>query len=183
LDIKRRLTSRSDRVKSVDLHPTEPWMLCALYNGHVHVMNYENQQTVKDFEVCDLPVRCARFVARKNWIITGSDDMQVRIFNYNTLEKIHSFEAHTDYVRCIAVHPTQPLILTSSDDMLIKLWNWDKMWACQRVFEGHSHYVMQIVFNPKDNNTFASASLDRTVKVWQLGSNTANFTLEGKTNI
>ncbi|XP_030377041.1 coatomer subunit beta' [Scaptodrosophila lebanonensis] len=179
LDIKRRLTSRSDRVKCVDLHPAEPWMLCALYNGHVHIMNYENQQLVKDFEVCDVPVRSGRFVARKNWIITGSDDMQIRIFNYNTLEKVHSFEAHSDYLRCIAVHPTQPLVLTSSDDMLIKLWNWEKMWACQRVFEGHTHYVMQIVFNPKDNNTFASASLDRTVKVWQLGSNLANFTLEG----
>lgn len=51
------------------------------------------------------------------------------------------------------------------DDMLIKLWNWEKQWSCQQVFEGHTHYVMQIVFNPKDNNTFASASLDRTVKV------------------
>ena len=49
--------------------------------------------------------------------------------------------------------------------MSIKLWNWDKNWACQQVFEGHTHYVMQIVINPKDNNTFASASLDRTVKV------------------
>jgi coatomer subunit beta' len=35
------------------------------------------------------------------------------------------------------------------------------------------------VFNPKDSNTFASASLDRTVKVWSLGSSTANYTLEG----
>lgn len=26
-------------------------MLCALYNGHVHVMNYDNQQLFKDFEV------------------------------------------------------------------------------------------------------------------------------------
>ena len=52
-----------------------------------------------------------------------------------------------------------------ADDMTIKLWNWDKKWSCQQVFEGHSHYVMQIVINPKDNNTFASASLDRTVKV------------------
>lgn len=51
------------------------------------------------------------------------------------------------------------------DDMTIKLWNWEKSWACQQVFEGHTHYVMQIVINPKDNNTFASASLDRTVKV------------------
>lgn len=65
-------------------------------------MNYENQQLFKDFEVsvavqtattamlfnlmiptslfiqvCDLPVRCARFIARKNWVVTGSDDMQV----------------------------------------------------------------------------------------------------------
>jgi WD40 repeat protein len=37
-----------------------------------------------------------------------------------------------------------PYILTSSDDMLIKLWDWDKGWACVQVFEGHSHYVMQV---------------------------------------
>lgn len=44
---------------------------------------------------------------------------------------------------------------------------------------GHTHYVMQIVINPKDNNTFATASLDKTIKVWQLGSLVPNFTLEG----
>ena len=33
LDIKRQLSARSDRVKSVDMHPTEPWVLAALYNG------------------------------------------------------------------------------------------------------------------------------------------------------
>ena len=89
----------------------------------------------------------------------------------------------------------------------------------KQVFEGHTHYVMQIVINPKDNNQFASASLDRTIKVgtflmlcafymfvlsytnvrlwewltfcgyllcpffpykvWQLGSASPNFTLEG----
>uniref|UniRef100_A0A4W6F749 Coatomer subunit beta' n=1 Tax=Lates calcarifer TaxID=8187 RepID=A0A4W6F749_LATCA len=165
LDIKRRLTARSDRVKSVDLHPTEPWMLASLYNGSVCVWNHETQTLVKTFEVCDLPVRASKFVARKNWVITGADDMQIRVFNYNTLERVHMFEAHSDYIRCIAVHPTQPYILTSSDDMLIKLWDWEKKWSCSQVFEGHTHYVMQIVINPKDNNQFASASLDRTIKV------------------
>jgi len=179
LDIKRKLSARSDRVKSVDLHPSEPWMLASLYNGNIHIWNFESQQLIKSFEVCDLPVRAAKFVARKNWVISGSDDMHVRVFNYNTLERVHQFEAHSDYLRSIAIHPTQPFILTSSDDMLIKLWNWDKSWTCTQVFEGHTHYVMQIVINPKDNNQFASASLDRTVKVWQLGSATPNFTLEG----
>lgn len=38
-------------------------------------------------------------------------------------------------------------------------------WELANVFEGHSHYVMQVEFSPKDPNTFASASLDRTIKV------------------
>jgi coatomer subunit beta' len=49
---------------------------------------------------------------------------------------------------------------------------------CRQIFEGHTHYIMNIAFNPKDSNTFASACLDRTVKVWSLGSHTANFTLD-----
>lgn len=179
LDVKRKLLARSDRVKCVDLHPTETWMLVALYNGNVHIWNYETQQLVKSFEVCDLPVRCAKFVTRKNWIVTGSDDMHVRVFNFNTLERVHQFEAHSDYLRSIAVHPTQPFILTSSDDMFVKLWDWDNKWHLKQTFEGHTHYVMQVVINPKDNNTFATASLDKTVKVWQFGSSSPNFTLEG----
>ena len=124
-------------------------------------------------------VRIAKFIARKQWMICGADDMMLRVYNYNTMDKVKQFEAHTDYIRHIAVHPTLPVILTCSDDMLIKLWDWDRGWACTQIFEGHSHYVMQVIFNPKDTNTFASASLDRTIKVWSLGSPVPNFTLEG----
>lgn len=154
-------------------------MLVALYNGNVHIWNHESQQLIKTFEVCELPVRTSKFLPRKNYVLTGSDDMQIRVFNYNTLERVNQFEAHADYIRCIAVHPAQTFVLTSSDDMLIKLWDAEK-WTCAATFEGHSHYVMQVVFNPKDNNQFASASLDRTVKVWQLGCAQAAFTLEGE---
>ena len=91
--------------------------------------------------------------------------MLIRVYNYNTMDKLKQFEAHNDYIRCVAVHPTLPLLLSSSDDMLIKLWNWEKGWMCTQIFEGHTHYVMQVIFNPKDTNTFASASLDRTIKV------------------
>ena len=71
LDIRRELTARSDRIKSVDLHPSEPWVLCSLYSGHVHVWNTQSQTLIKTFEVCDLPVRAAKFVPRKNWVISG----------------------------------------------------------------------------------------------------------------
>ncbi|KAF2455125.1 coatomer beta [Lineolata rhizophorae] len=178
LDVKRQLFARSERVKGIDFHPTEPWILTTLYSGHVYIWSYETQAIVKTFELTDVPVRAGRFIARKNWIVCGSDDFQLRVYNYNTSEKITSFEAHPDYIRAIVVHPTQPFVLTASDDMTIKLWDWDRGWKCVQTFEGHSHYVMGLAINPKDTNTFASACLDRTVKIWSLGSSTPNFTLE-----
>ncbi|CAH9088531.1 unnamed protein product [Cuscuta europaea] len=181
LEIKRKLAQRSERVKSVDLHPTEPWILASLYSGAVTIWNYQTQTMTKSFEVTDLPVRSAKFVARKQWVVAGADDMFIRVYNYNTMDKIKVFEAHTDYIRCVAVHPTLPYVLSSSDDMLIKLWDWEKGWTCTQIFEGHSHYVMQVTFNPKDTNTFASASLDRTIKIWNLGSPDPNFTLDAHT--
>lgn len=183
LDIKKKLSARSDRVKCVDFHPTEPWTLAALYSGNIFLWDYNTQTLVKQLEVCNLPVRCAKFVVRKQWIATASDDMQIRVFNYNTLEKAHEFEAHTDYIRYIAIHPTLPYLISSSDDMSIKLWDWDKSWQNVQVFEGHAHYVMMCHWNPKDTNLFVSCSLDRSIKVWGVtggaGASNCHFTLTG----
>lgn len=85
---------------------------------------------------------------------------------------------YSDYIRAIVVHPTQPFILTASDDMLIKCWDFENGFKLIRTFEGHAHYVMSIAINPKDTNTFASACLDRTIKIWSLGSSTPNYTID-----
>ena len=97
---------------------------------------------MKQFEITDLPVRTAKFIVRKQWVVAGSDDMFVTVHNFNTMEKVKRFEAHSDYIRSIAVHPTLPIVLTSSDDMLIKLWDWDKGWLNTQIFQVHAHYVM-----------------------------------------
>lgn len=37
--------------------------------------------------------------------------------------------------------------------------------------------MMQVKFNPKDSNTFASCSLDNTIKVWGLNASSPYFSL------
>ena len=106
-------------------------MLCSLYNGNVHIWNFQTQTLLKTFEVTELPVR-----SRKQWIVTGADDLNIRVFNYNTMEKIKTFEAHSDHLRCVAVHPQLPYVLTCSDDMTIKMWDSDKNWECSRHLRG-----------------------------------------------
>ena len=122
LEIKKILSSRSDRVKCVDLHPSEPWVLSSLYSGSVFLWDYETSTMVKSWEVCELPVRTAKFILRKQWFICASDDMHLRVFNYNTMEKVKAFEAHADYIRFLEIHPSKPFIISTSDDMSMKLW-------------------------------------------------------------
>ena len=43
---------------------------------------------LKSFEVTELPVRCAKFIPSKQWIIAGADDMLIRVYNYNTMDKV-----------------------------------------------------------------------------------------------
>ena len=71
-------------------------MLASLYNGNVHVWNTETQTLVKSFEVCDLPVRCARFVARKSLIVVGSDDMQVGLCIFHNIQVRQNSDTRTN---------------------------------------------------------------------------------------
>jgi coatomer subunit beta' len=154
--VQRKLFNRSERVKGVDFHPTEPWLLTGLYNGTVNIYNHETGAIVKTFEVSEVPVRCCRFIARKNWFVAGSDDFQLRVFNYNTHEKVAAFEAHPDYIRCLAVHPTAPIVLTGSDDMTIKAWDWDKGWKNIQVT---NHVIRLARVNASARSTRATPTL------------------------
>lgn len=104
LAVKRKFAEKSERVKSVELHPAEPWVLVAMYNGRAMIWNFATGALVKTFEVAEnQPVRSARFIVRKQWVVTGSDDMHIRCFNANTTERVAAFEAHTDYIRALEV--------------------------------------------------------------------------------
>eukprot|EP01054_Gregarina_sp_Poly1_P009160 Gregarina_sp_Poly_1__9159@NODE_562_length_7523_cov_90_276019_g442_i0_p3_GENE_NODE_562_length_7523_cov_90_276019_g442_i0NODE_562_length_7523_cov_90_276019_g442_i0_p3_ORF_typecomplete_len446_score42_41WD40/PF00400_32/28WD40/PF00400_32/4WD40/PF00400_32/1_5e05WD40/PF00400_32/9e08WD40/PF00400_32/2_4e07WD40/PF00400_32/3_9e09WD40/PF00400_32/9_3e03WD40/PF00400_32/2_5e02WD40/PF00400_32/2_7e03ANAPC4_WD40/PF12894_7/0_0017ANAPC4_WD40/PF12894_7/1_2e05ANAPC4_WD40/PF12894_7/3_1e06ANAPC4_WD40/PF12894_7/1_6e06AN len=182
LEWKKRLQTSSDRVKSVDLHPTETWVLAALYNGQLIVYDYNSQALIKSIEASSSALRCAKFISRKNWAICGGDDLKIRVYDYLTLERVTAFEAHSDYIRSLAVHSTLSIVLSASDDLTIKSWDWDNKWQRIQSFESHAHYVMMVKWSPKDSQLFASASLDRTIKIWSVSAPLGSTALATVTN-
>lgn len=103
-----------------------------------------------------------------------SDEAVICVYDYTNSEKIATLSGHTDYIRYLTVHPTMSYVISGSDDMTIRLWDWDKKWKEVSCYDEHDHYVMQICINPKENNSFASASLDGKIKIWPIGPNLSN---------
>ncbi|KIM60065.1 hypothetical protein SCLCIDRAFT_26857 [Scleroderma citrinum Foug A] len=163
-DMSQKLFSRSDHVKGIDFHPTEPWLLTGLYNGTV-ASTTTNRHARKDIQ-------------------TRLDDFQLRMFNYNTHDKVALFEAHPDYIRCLAVHLTASIVLTGSDDMTIKAWDWDKQWKnIQSLGSPHDKGINDVDFYPSPDCLYLTTTRDdKTIKVWDYLPKSCIQTMEGCTN-
>lgn len=70
--------------------------------------------------------------------------------------------------------------MTGSDDHTAVLWKYDakgKLTKVKKLAE-HQGFVMQVKFSPKDPNLFGTASLDASVKLWNIGTGNSNITLK-----
>ncbi|XP_062182925.1 uncharacterized protein LOC133887032 [Phragmites australis] len=182
-------TSKFGDILCIDVHPTETWILVGHFGfftkedgvtcpkEYVSIWNYETQEIVTVLQVIKPGllnqvhwITSAKFIAREQWFATVDEDGCVHVYAYTTKDKVKEFEAHKGlrYV-VLAVHPTDPFLLTGSyGDTWVKLWDWSKGWECTRRFDVHSYFVRRLMFDPRDRRTFASVSVDGTLKVWDI---------------
>ncbi|XP_066339703.1 receptor like protein kinase S.2-like isoform X3 [Miscanthus floridulus] len=165
------------QVLCVEVHPVEPWIMTSHQGGDIYIWDYQEQEIESCFDFTQRPVSSVKFIEQEECLVAGDGDGIIYVYSYDTDEKVTSIEAHEGNIRSLVVHPTDPLVLSSSDDHLIKIWDWEKGWECIRTLEGHSDTVMQVVFNPVDTDSFASASLDQTIKIWNISSSECKKTL------
>lgn len=84
---------------------------------------------------------------------------------YVELEEIYKFEAHEDGICSLAAHPSKPYLLSLCHDD-IKLWNMTKgLPVFTRQFFRLEEWQLQLTFDPKDGNQFASLGEGREIKV------------------
>uniref|UniRef100_A0A7R9Z5T0 Uncharacterized protein n=1 Tax=Pseudictyota dubia TaxID=2749911 RepID=A0A7R9Z5T0_9STRA len=175
------LSVECEYVKSVDFHPSKPWVLASLATGKLMVWDYETGGEIKSVQLSELPVQCAKFVARKNWILAACDGGDVHVVpckvtvaeeagSEDETDSHQSFRARTGSVRHMEIHHELPFVFTCSEDGCISLLDWDQKFSCRMTFDDHQQDVTMLRINPWDKHSFASSSLDRTVKIWDFRS-------------
>jgi WD40 repeat protein/energy-coupling factor transporter ATP-binding protein EcfA2 len=107
-------------------------------------------------------------------IATASDDHTAKIWKLDgTL--CATLQGHEDEVNGISFSPNGKMIATASDDKTIKLWKLDntlcqipnKIIKSNKTLISHQERVISVKFS-QDGQQIASASFDKTVKLWKL---------------
>lgn len=179
LESTKKFKHYGNKVKQIGLHPSKPLVLMAHYNGEVSVYNYATQALAKKIEVSSKPLRSAIW-AGEDWVVTAGDDLKIRVFNFHTTQRLFEFEGHKDYIRKVVYNPAQQYFLTCADDKTIIRWGISGDKIVQLLsYEEHKHFVMDVKVQSNTEDVFASASLDGTIKLWNINSKVSNCTLKG----
>ncbi|KAF7105423.1 hypothetical protein CFC21_106237 [Triticum aestivum] len=175
-----------DDMRSIDAHPTQPWVLTGHRNGYACVWNHEMKYPTNSFKVAEVAVNNVKFIARREWIIAQTHKDVLHLYDCACVKKIKKIKSVESSVRpsnrpILAVHPTLPCVLSSYGCLLLVL-DWDQTWkpTYYGTWDGNlSPRRRTVAFNPWDQNCFASGSCYGEIEVWRLDSNTPEYSLPG----
>lgn len=148
-------------------------VLSSFKDGEVKLLDILSGVTISAFKsgVCAYGV-CASPNGR--YIVIASSNNILQQWDVTSNKKIRTFEAHTQSVFSIDYSPSGELIVSGSKDHCVNVWN-AQTGKLLQTFRGHTGSVHSVCFSSGYYRyNIASASSDRTVKLWIYSASSPN---------
>ncbi|MEP0872787.1 NB-ARC domain-containing protein [Trichocoleus desertorum AS-A10] len=105
-------------------------------------------------------------------IASGSDDQTIKFWDLATGRCYSTEKAHRSLVLSVAFSPNGEILASTGEDGAIVLWNVATRQSF-KVLRGHTSIVRSVRFSPINNQILVTGSEDRTVRCWDLQTNTS----------
>ncbi|CAH0555579.1 unnamed protein product [Brassicogethes aeneus] len=153
----------------------DQYLATAATNGHVCVWNLMKSGKAmqeQDYQDHRRTVNKVNFHATEPFkLISGSQDGTMRYFDIRVNSAVSVFISNTESVRDVQFSPHNPFAFAAvSDNGSVQLWDIRKPDRLQQQFTAHSGPVFACDWHP-EASWLATASRDRTIKVWDLQTN------------
>jgi WD40 repeat protein len=143
---------------SIDFVGSNAWI--GHNEGLITVVDLETKSVVKHIKASEKSVRCMCVLANDQ-VAVGYSDGFVRVFD-TSFQLVHAFKAHESSVFSLQSRGGE--LFSVGKDARIKCWSSDFTLLNEVI--GHIYAIHDLQFSP-DGFWFATASMDKTVKIWE----------------
>ena len=175
--LKHTLTEPKDWTWSVSFSPTGETLASGSW-GTIYLWNVNTGKLKKTFTNPDSfgEIKSISFSPDAHMLASSSEDKYIDIWDTTTgeLEKTLPPTNVFGEINYISFSP-DGRILVSASEKTIQMWN-VHTGTLDKILTGHKEWVEDIAFSP-DGNTFASASRDGGVRLWDTRTATLKYTL------
>ncbi|WP_414585289.1 NB-ARC domain-containing protein [Scytonema sp. PCC 10023] len=175
LDGKHLATGSNDHtVKLWDIHTGQCWKTLQGHTARVMWVSFS----------CD-----------GQTLVSSGEDQTVRVWNIRDGKCLRTLEIHINWMLSVALSPDGQTLATGSDGNTVKLWNL-QTGECVRILPNYSSFVWAVAFaspigdaartqrctNSPDGQLLATASEDKTVKLWNISTGDCLLSMQEHTH-
>lgn len=143
-------------------------MVIGQSNGVFGVFNVETLESIHSFQISESKIDSISINHSGEWIALASRSLgQLFVWEWKSETYVLKQQGHFFDLNTLAYSNDGAFIATGGDDGKIKLWT-TKNHLSFVTFSDHTSKVTDLKFIPKKNNTLLSASLDGTVRAYDL---------------